>query len=65
MKVVLIRVFFLKVLLIRVIIRRKKVINVVLKSEMSQYSWYLFTNDSIIMGRNEYLVNLCPDQVFL
>jgi len=48
-----------KVVIISVIIR-KKVINIVLKSEMSQFFWdnIFFANDSIIMGRRKYSYKL-------
>jgi len=45
----------MKVVLIRVI-KKKKVINIVLKSEMTQLFWNIFlcANGSVIMGQREY-----------
>lgn len=44
-----------KVVLIRVI-KRKKLINIILKSEMTQLFWdiFFFANGSVIVGRREY-----------
>jgi len=44
-----------KVILIRVVIGKKKIINVILESEMRPSFWnnIFFTNDSVIMGHME------------
>jgi len=47
----------MEVVLIRVI-KGKKLINIVLKSEMTQLFWdtFFFINASVIMGRREYFI---------